>query len=78
MSTSSDIDICVYYDDEVDSASEFRLKVLSELFDDIYDIKIFQQMPVYARVEVLKGKVLCCDDRQFLYDKAYETIKGVR
>lgn len=40
-----------------------------KLFDDIYDIRIFQQMPVYARVEVLRGKVLCCDDRQFLYDK---------
>lgn len=72
---SSDIDICVYYDDEVDDASEFRLKVLSELYDDIYDIKIFQQMPVFVRVEVLKGKVLYCDNRQFLYDKAYETIK---
>jgi predicted nucleotidyltransferase len=56
MRASSDIDICVYYDDEVDRASEFRLKVLSELFDDIYDIKIFQQMPVYARVEVLKER----------------------
>lgn len=75
MRASSDIDICVYYDDEVDCASEFRLKVLSELFDDIYDIKIFQQMPVFVRVEVLKGKVLYCDNRQFLYDKAYETIK---
>ena len=75
MRSSSDIDICVYYDDEVDLASEFRLRVLSNLFDDIYDIKIFQQMPVYARVEVIKGRVLYCDDRQFLYDKAYETIK---
>jgi predicted nucleotidyltransferase len=75
MRRSSDIDICVYYDDEVDRASMFRLRVLSELFDDTYDIKIFQQMPVYARVEVLKGKALYCDDRRFMYDKAYETIK---
>jgi predicted nucleotidyltransferase len=75
MRASSDIDICVYYDDEADHASEFRLKVLTELFEDIYDIKIFQQMPVYARVDVFKGKVLYCDDRRFLYDKAYETIK---
>jgi predicted nucleotidyltransferase len=70
----SDIDICVYYDDE-SSASDFRLKVLSELFDDIYDIKIFQQLPLYVRIEVLKGEILYCDDRRFLYDKAYETIK---
>ena len=61
----SDIDICVYYDG--DDASEFRLKVLSDLFDDIYDIKIFQQLPLPLRKEVLKGRVL--------YDKAYETVK---
>ena len=47
MKEDSDIDISVYYED-VD-ASEFRLKVLSELFDDIYDIKIFQQLPLPLR-----------------------------
>jgi len=70
----SDIDICVYYDDE-SKASNFRLKVLSDLFEDIYDIKIFQQLPVYVRMEVLKGEILYCNDRRFLYDKAHETIK---
>ena len=75
MRASSDIDISVYYDDEDEAASDFRLQVLSELFDERYDIKIFQQMPVYARIEALKGKVLYCDDRRFMYNKAYETIK---
>lgn len=69
----SDIDISIYYDGE--DASEFRLRVLSELFEDIYDIKIFQQLPVYLRRDILQGKVLYCDNKQFLYDKAYETIK---
>lgn len=69
----SDIDICVYYEGE--DASEFRLRILSELFEDIYDIKIFQQLPVYLRRDILQGKVLYCDNKQFLYDKAYETIK---
>jgi len=73
MKEDSDIDISVYYDD-VD-ASEFRLKVLSELFDDIYDIKIFQQLPLPLRMQVLKGKILYSDDLSFMYDKAYETIK---
>ena len=73
MKGDSDIDISVYYED-VD-ASEFRLKVLSELFDDIYDIKIFQQLPRPLRMQVLKGKILFSDDLSFLYDKAYETIK---
>jgi uncharacterized protein len=44
MKEDSDIDICVYYD--AADASEFRLKILSDLFDDIYDIKIFQQLPL--------------------------------
>jgi predicted nucleotidyltransferase len=73
MKEDSDIDISVYYDDA--DASEFRLKVLSDLFDDIYDIKIFQQLPLPIRMQVLKGKVLYEDDTTFMYDKAYETIK---
>jgi len=50
-------------------------QVLSELFDDIYDIKIFQQLPLPLRMQVLKGKILYSDDLSFMYDKAYETIK---
>jgi predicted nucleotidyltransferase len=73
MKEDSDIDICVYYDD-ID-ASLFRLKVLSDLFDDVYDIKIFQQLPLPLRMQVLKGKVLYSDNTPFLYDKAYDTIK---
>ena len=73
MKEDSDIDISVYYDDA--DASEFRLKVLSELFDDVYDIKIFQQLALPLRMQVLKGKVLYSDDTPFMYDKAYETIK---
>jgi len=73
MNEDSDIDISVYYDDA--DASEFRLKVLSDLFDDIYDIKIFQQLPLPIRMQILKGKVLYEDDTTFIYDKAYETIK---
>ena len=73
MKEDSDIDISVYYDDA--NASEFRLKVLSELFDDVYDIKIFQQLPLPLRMQVLKGKVLYEDYTPFMYDKAYETIK---
>ncbi|MGB7545859.1 MAG: nucleotidyltransferase domain-containing protein [Methanothrix sp.] len=73
MKEDSDIDICVYYDGA--DASEFRLSVLSDLFDDIYDIKIFQQLSLPLRMEVLKGRVLYADDTPFMYDKAYETIK---
>ena len=76
MKEDSDIDISVYYDDA--DASEFRLTVLTELFDDVYDIKIFQQLPLPLRMQVLMGKVLYSDDTPFMYDKAYETIKRHR
>lgn len=52
MKEDSDIDICVYYED----ASQFRLKVLSDLFDDVYDIKIFQQLPLPLRMQVLRAR----------------------
>ncbi|MEN4005946.1 MAG: nucleotidyltransferase domain-containing protein [Methanobacteriaceae archaeon] len=75
MRKGSDIDICIYYDGEVDEASKFRFKVLRELFEDIYDVQIYEQLPLYVRIEVLKGKVLYFEDKCFLYEKAYETIK---
>jgi hypothetical protein len=37
--------------------------------------RIFQQLPLPLRMQVLKGKVLYSDDMPFMYDKAYETIK---
>lgn len=72
---SSDVDICIYYEGDSEEASDFRFKVLSELFDDMYDVQIYQQLPVYIRIEVLKGKVIYCADKHFLHETAYETIK---
>ena len=75
MKEDSDIDISVYYDD-VD-ASEFRLNVLSELFDDIYDIKIFQQLPLPLRMQVLKGKILFSDDLSFMTTKLMKLLRSL-
>ena len=75
MVEGSDIDLCIYYDGAPDEASRFRFRVLSELFDDRYDVQIFQQLPLYVRMEVLRGKVVYCKDKMFLYDVALETIK---
>ena len=51
---NSDVDICVYYraDDERDM-SRFRLRLLSELPGDRFDVQIFQLLPLYVRVEVV-------------------------
>ena len=75
MIEGSDRDLCIYYNGDLEEASRFRFKVLSELFDDIYDVQIFQQLPIYMRGEVLKGKMIYCGDKRFLYEVAIETIK---
>jgi predicted nucleotidyltransferase len=76
MTEDSDLDLAIYYDGKDDNElSRYRFKVLSSLFDDIYDIQIFQQLPMYVRTEVLKGDVVYCRDRIFLYDVAWETVK---
>jgi len=72
----SDIDLSIYYEaDSDDALSKFRFKVLSELFDESYDVQIFQQLPLYVKIDVLKGKPIYCKDRRFLYDVALRTIK---
>ncbi|AAB84811.1 MULTISPECIES: nucleotidyltransferase domain-containing protein [Methanothermobacter] len=70
----SDIDLAIYYDAEEDEASYYRFRVLSEV-DEIFDVQIFQQLPLYVQVEVLRGEVIYCDDQRFLYDTAWKTIR---
>ena len=71
----SDIDLCIYYNGSTEEASGFRFKVLSELAEDRYDVQIFQELPLYVRVEVLKGELIYCTDTRFVYEVAGETIK---
>jgi predicted nucleotidyltransferase len=74
MMKGSDVDLCMYYDGSSEEASRFRFKVLSELFNERYDVHIFQQLPVYVQIEALKGRVMYCRDTTFLYEVATETI----
>ncbi|MDD3372877.1 type VII toxin-antitoxin system MntA family adenylyltransferase antitoxin [Methanoculleus bourgensis] len=71
----SDIDLAVYYDGDHKEGARFRFAALSELADDRYDIQIFSHLPLYARTEVLHGRVVYCPDERFLYDIAYRTIR---
>ena len=75
MNKDSDIDLCIYYDDRLEEASRFRFNVLKELFSDLYDVQIYQQLPLYVRVDALKGKMIYNSDTRFLYRVAIETIK---
>ncbi|MCK5108772.1 MAG: nucleotidyltransferase domain-containing protein [Methanosarcinales archaeon] len=76
MTKDSDIDLAIYYDGKDDSElSRYRFKLLSNLFNGIYDIQIFRQLPRYIRTEVLKGNTIYCKDRIFLYGVARQTIE---
>ncbi|MCX6676944.1 MAG: nucleotidyltransferase domain-containing protein [Methanothrix sp.] len=75
MKEDSDIDISVYYDDA--NVSEFRLKVLSELFDDVYDIKIFQQLPLPLRMQVLEARSCTQMTRPLCTTKPMRPLKSL-
>jgi len=65
----------VWYDGDEGEASRFRYDILSELFDNDYDVEIFQQLLLYVRKEVLKGEVLYCRGKRELYDIAYQSVR---
>lgn len=70
----SDIDLAIGYAGSPDARFQFRLKVLGEL-SNLFDIQIFQDLPLYVKKEVLKGKVLYTRDKKELYDIAIHTIQ---
>ena len=75
MTATSDVDLCMYYNGDREEASRFRHKVLSLLPGTLFDIQVFQQLPLYVRVEALKGIPVYTRNTRFLYDKATETIR---
>lgn len=72
----SDIDVCiVLHPGKYKNLylSEKKLNLMVELGD--FDIQIFQQLPMYIRIRVLKGKVIFCRDEKLLFEVAIQTIK---
>lgn len=71
----SDIDICLVLYPKRWGAEELAQKRLEYLHFD-FDIKLFQQLPLYVRSRVLKeGKVLLVKDEDKLYEVAIRTAK---
>ena len=68
----SDYDFAIYYDGNENK--KFRFLVNAN-FDKKFDVKIFQDLPLYIRKDVLKGKIIYVKDIGFVYDVAYKTIK---
>lgn len=72
-----DIDICVVLDKKYPNLvmSKKRLKYTS-LSPSKFDIRIFQQLPLYIRKRILKdGKIILSNNEELLYDIAFSTIK---
>ncbi len=70
----SDIDIAVFYHGTDRERFRFRVKATGELPDKV-DLQIFQDLPLYVRKEVLKGKVLYNKDFQFTFNEYMKVIK---
>ena len=69
----SDIDLCLYIDEEKKVLSRIRLELLKKSIEK-FDIQMFQLLPLYVQIEVLKGKVLYVKEEDRLYEIADETI----
>jgi hypothetical protein len=75
MTADSDIDLCVYYEGSRDDAARFRHAILSRLPHLRYDVQIFGILPLYVRVEVLRGIPVFVPDMRFLYETADRTLR---
>ncbi len=71
----SDIDLAIYYDGTTEERSLFRFHALISLDSALYDLHIFQDIPLYIRVQVLRGEIVYCPLLRFLYDVAGDTIR---
>lgn len=71
----SDIDIAVYYSGDKKERFNFRIKLLGRLGDK-FDIQIFQDLPLYIKMEIIKkGKILYYKDYSKLFGIYLQTIK---
>ena len=70
----SDYDFVIFYRGNKQERFEFRVRLLGEVSDN-FDVKTFQDLPVYIQKEALKGKVVYSKDLSFVYSVAYETLK---
>ncbi len=68
----SDYDFAVYYEGNEKERFNF---LIDANFSDKFDVKIFQDLPLFIRKEVLRGRVVYVKNREFLYEIVYKTIK---
>jgi predicted nucleotidyltransferase len=69
----SDIDLCLYIDEKKKILPRIRLELLKKSIEK-FDIQMFQLLPLYIQIEILKGEVLYVKEEDRLYEIANETI----
>lgn len=67
----SDIDVCIKYNGDEDERNRFRFRVLSSMMDDDIDVHIYDDLPLYIRKDIFRGKILYCRDEIRFNDLAY-------
>lgn len=70
----SDIDICLYYDEEKKNLYDLLFEI-SGSFPERYNVQMFQLLPLHVKREVFKGDLLYAEDKDFVYDLARKTIR---
>jgi predicted nucleotidyltransferase len=77
FTAESDIDVCLVLPPGSDDRLSLSQKRLAYLENVDLDVCVFQQLPLYIRVRVLKeGKVLLSRDDDLLYELAFRTARA--
>ncbi len=72
----SDVDICLLMNEDSHTSMEFFQKRMSYLKLFNMDIQIFQQLPLYIKIRIIKeGKILFCRNEDRLYEILFRTIQ---
>ena len=70
----SDIDICISLPKLTKlQRGKIRIKLLAN-FEEIYDIQIFEALPLFIQKEVFKGEIIFCKSKDKLIQKAIDKI----
>jgi predicted nucleotidyltransferase len=72
--SGSDIDIAISCERTDTESERLRMDILGRI-PDIFDLHIFEHLPLYIRNDVFKGMALYVRDEDELYDTAYRTIR---
>jgi len=72
-----DIDLCIFIKEKKSNLEMSRKQLeFLKIAKKGIDIQIFQQLPVYIRIRILKeGKILFSKDDDLLYGLAFNTLK---